>query len=142
MEMDGVSQAMIDGCANYAGDPEVEARCHDCTASIDRHIDERIAAGGRLRPTPRCCRCSWRAGLSDAQVRANVKLAISGGQNEPRDAIAGTAWALLTHPGQRALIEAGEATWADGLRGIRALDQPNRHVAAAASRRDDVVGWA
>ena len=28
-------------------------------------------------------------------IRANIKLAISGGQNEPRDAIAGTIWALL-----------------------------------------------
>jgi len=26
-------------------------------------------------------------------IRANIKLAISGGQNEPRDAIAGTVWA-------------------------------------------------
>ena len=25
-------------------------------------------------------------------MRANIKLAISGGQNEPRDAIAGAAW--------------------------------------------------
>ena len=38
-EMDRVSQGMIDGCANYAGDPAIERRCHDCTASIDRHID-------------------------------------------------------------------------------------------------------
>jgi cytochrome P450 len=37
------------------------------------------------------------SGLSDEQIRANVKLAISGGQNEPRDAIAGAIWALLTH---------------------------------------------
>jgi ornithine cyclodeaminase len=41
-EMDRVSQGMIDGCANYAGNPEVEARCHDCTVSIDRHIDQMI----------------------------------------------------------------------------------------------------
>ena len=31
-------------------------------------------------------------------VRANIKLAISGGQNEPRDAVAGCVWAVLTHP--------------------------------------------
>ena len=35
------------------------------------------------------------AGLPMESVRANVKLVISGGQNEPRDAIAGAIWALL-----------------------------------------------
>ena len=39
-EMDRISQGMIDGCANYLGDPEVEKRCNECTASIDRYIDE------------------------------------------------------------------------------------------------------
>ena len=49
-EMDRVSQGMIDGCANYAGAPEVEARCRNCTASVDRHIDEMIDAGAFARP--------------------------------------------------------------------------------------------
>ena len=35
------------------------------------------------------------AGQPRANIRANTKLVISGGQNEPRDAIAGTAAALL-----------------------------------------------
>ena len=109
-EMDRVSQGMIDGCANYAGDPEVEAQCHDCTASIDAHIDARMP---ELRKTPDHSLLSvqMQAGLSEAQIRANVKLAISGGQNEPRDAIAGTAWALLTHPDQLAMVQGGQASW-------------------------------
>ena len=45
-------------------------------------------------------------------VRANIKLAISGGQNEPRDAIAGAVWALLSHPGQLSMVRDGTATWA------------------------------
>ena len=48
-ELDRTSQGMIDGIANYAGDPQVEANCHDCTASIDRHIDARIP---ELRAAP------------------------------------------------------------------------------------------
>jgi cytochrome P450 len=44
-------------------------------------------------------------------VRANIKLAISGGQNEPRDAIAGTVWALLTHPDQLAQVASGAIPW-------------------------------
>ena len=109
-EMDRVSQGMIDGCANYSGDPEVEARCHDCTASIDRHIDEMLP---RLEAAPDHSLLSvqLQAGLSPEQYRANVKLAISGGQNEPRDVIAGLVWALLTHPDQLALVRSGAATW-------------------------------
>jgi cytochrome P450 len=33
-DMDAWSQAMIDGIANYTGDPAVEARCHAATADI------------------------------------------------------------------------------------------------------------
>lgn len=109
-EMDRVSQGMIDGCANYAGDPEVEARCHDCTGSIDRHIDGMMPL---LRETPDSSMLSvqMRAGLPEAAVRANIKLTISGGQNEPRDVIAGLVWTMLTHPEQLALVRDGKATW-------------------------------
>ncbi len=41
-DMDAWSQAMIDGIANYAGDPAIEARCHAATAGIDACISERL----------------------------------------------------------------------------------------------------
>ena len=109
-EMDRVSQGMMDGIANYAGDPEVEARCNACTAAIDAYITARMA---ELKATPDTSLLSvqMQAGLPDAQIRANVKLAISGGQNEPRDVIGGAVWALLTHPDQLAMIRDGRATW-------------------------------
>ena len=44
-ELDRVSQGMIEGCANYTGDPEEGAHCNDCTLSIDAHIRERVAWG-------------------------------------------------------------------------------------------------
>ncbi|TMV03783.1 cytochrome P450 [Ruegeria sediminis] len=109
-EMDRVSQGMIDGCANYAGDPDVEANCHACTAAIDACIDEMIPAKDAA-PDMSLLSVQRRAGLSEGQVRANIKLAISGGQNEPRDAIAGTAWALLSHPEALARVRSGEVEW-------------------------------
>lgn len=109
-EMDRTSQGMIDGCANYAGDTQVEARCHDCTASIDRHIDEMLDVVTR-EPDASLLSVQFAAGLSMEQIRANIKLAISGGQNEPRDVIAGVVWALLSHPDQLELVLSGEATW-------------------------------
>jgi len=45
------------------------------------------------------------SGMPIDNVRSNIKLAISGGQNEPRDAIAGAVWALLTHPQQLKLVQ-------------------------------------
>ena len=113
-EMDRVSQGMIDGCANYTGDQQIEARCHDCTMSIDRHIDEMIPA---LKETPNLSLLSVQmdAGLSPEQYRANIKLAISGGQNEPRDVIGGLVWAMLTHPEQFELVKSGEYAWRDAF---------------------------
>ncbi|TDK42355.1 cytochrome P450 [Antarcticimicrobium luteum] len=120
-EMNRVSQGMIDGCANYTGDPRVEANCHDCTASIDRHIDGMIPVLD-AEPNHSLLSVQRRAGLSDYQVRANIKLAISGGQNEPRDAIAGTAWALLTHPGQLEQVKADPGGW------LRAFEEYARWI--------------
>ncbi|MEP2716874.1 cytochrome P450 [Pseudophaeobacter sp.] len=109
-DMDLVSQQMIDGCANYAGDPAVERRCHAATRQIDAcitaRLDQPIAAEDRS-----LLAVQSRAGMGEQALRANIKLAISGGQNEPRDAIAGTAWALLTHPDQLADVQNGKATW-------------------------------
>ena len=137
--MDHVSQAMIDGCANYAGDPEIEATCHAATAKIDNFID---AAAPRVTAAPDMSALSvmLRAGLPEASVRANIKLIISGGQNEPRDAIAGTAWALLTHPNQLARITSGQAGFAEAFdeyaRWIAPIGMSPREVA----RPDNIDG--
>ena len=59
--MDRVSQGMIDGCANYAGDPAVEAHCVDCVRTIDEHVHERLPQV-RAQPDPRCSRSSTQPG--------------------------------------------------------------------------------
>lgn len=109
-DMDGSSQAMIDGIANHGGDPAVEARCNAGTALIDRHIDGMIDEK-RAAPDHSILSVLMEAGQPMAQIRANVKLAISGGQNEPRDAISGCIWALLTHPTQLKTVLDGDIQW-------------------------------
>ncbi|WJR77082.1 cytochrome P450 [Bradyrhizobium sp. NP1] len=111
-EMDAWSQAMIDGIANYAGDKQVEARCHAATAGIDAAIDDMLPVVTK-QPNASILSVLVAAGQPMESVRANVKLAISGGQNEPRDAISGSIWALLTHPAQLALVREGKAKWID-----------------------------
>ncbi|MEM7523757.1 MAG: cytochrome P450 [Pseudomonadota bacterium] len=106
-ELDATSQAMIDGCANYIGDPAVEARCHWGTGLIDAHID-RMAGDA---PAHSILAVLQAAGQPMENIRANIKLTISGGQNEPRDAIAGAIWALLSHPEQLAAVRVGDVDW-------------------------------
>lgn len=95
-DMDAWSQAMIDGIANYTGDKAVEARCNAATAGIDAAIDDMIPVVTK-HPNQSILSVLMTAGMAMESIRANIKLAISGGQNEPRDAISGTIWALL-HP--------------------------------------------
>src|SRR6201985_3461154 len=111
-DMDAWSQAMIDGIANYTGNKEVEARCHAATAGIDAAIDDMIPVVTK-HPNTSILSVLLSAGQRIESIRANVKLAISGGQNEPRDAISGTVWALLMHPEQLALVRDGSAKWID-----------------------------
>jgi hypothetical protein len=111
-DMDAWSQAMIDGIANYTGNKEVEARCNAATAGIDAAIDNMIPVVSK-HPNTSILSVLLSAGQPIESIRANVKLAISGGQNEPRDAISGTVWALLTHPEQLALLSDGSAKWID-----------------------------
>lgn len=100
-QMDWASQAMIDGCANYAGDAAVEAACNRATAFLDACIAARWADARDDHSVVSVLRA---AGLARDRVAANVKLVISGGQNEPRDAIAGTAAAVLAHDGALAAV--------------------------------------
>jgi len=109
-DMDAWSQAMIDGIANYTGDKAVEARCNAATAGIDAAIDDMIPVVTK-HPNQSILSVLMAAGMAMESIRANIKLAISGGQNEPRDAISGTIWALLTHPDQLALVRDGKAKW-------------------------------
>ena len=105
-EMDRVSQGMIDGCSNYAGDSAIEAYCNNCTESIDAHIDEIVGTVNR-KPDFSMISTMLEGNLSTEQVSANIKLAISGGQNEPRDAIAGCIWAALNFGLKEKLLQKG-----------------------------------
>ena len=108
-EMDRVSQGMIDGCANYNQNKMVEENCHRCTASIDFHIQERLEQD--LGSDPSLLSVFALKNEKFEIISANVKLAISGGQNEPRDAIAGTIATLLINPIQLEKILNGEFDW-------------------------------
>src|SRR5437660_1667395 len=135
-EMDAWSQGMIDGIANYAGDPAIEARCHAATAGIDAAIDDMLPVV-RKTPDPSLLSVMIHGGMPEENVRHNIKLTISGGQNEPRKAIAGCIWALLTHPEEFARVREGTASWLqvfeEFARWISPVGMSPRRIAKAAT---------
>jgi cytochrome P450 len=138
-DMNAWSQGMIDGIANYTGDPAVEARCHAATSGIDATIDD-MAPVLREKPDQSLLGVMLACGMPMESVRANIKLAISGGQNEPRDAIAGTVWALLTHPDQQKLLMDGSIPWIQAFeeyaRWISPIGMSPRRIARPWTIRD------
>ncbi len=138
-EMDNVSQAMINGCANYAGDAETKALCHEATALIDAHIDARLPEV-KTSPDQSALSVQIAGGLGLEATRANIKLIISGGQNEPRDVIAGSIWALLKHPEQMELINKGDATFGDAFAEYTRWNSPIGMSPRRIARRDTVSG--
>src|SRR3954449_9566685 len=99
-DLEFASQAFIDGIGNYADDGDTWQRCE----RANRLVDEAITADWDRAEDGSVLRAFIGAGtLSEEEVRANVKLFISGGLNEPRDVIATTLHALLADPEQEAL---------------------------------------
>lgn len=137
-DMNAWSQAMIDGIANYTGDPEVEARCHEATAGIDAAIDDRLPNLGADDKS--LLGVMVASDMPMEGVRANIKLAISGGQNEPRKALAGTLWALLSHPEQLDLVRTGAMSYLQAFeefaRWISPIGMSPRRIARPWSIRD------
>ncbi len=113
-EMDAASQAMLDAAANYQRDPDVDTRGYRYADRVQSLIEARLPEL-RAHPDHSIISVLHQAGLTLDEIAGNVRVIIGGGQNEPRDAIAGTVWALLTHPDQYARIANGAATWGDAF---------------------------
>ncbi|WP_136065329.1 cytochrome P450 [Modicisalibacter radicis] len=107
------SQTLMDAIGNYGDDPEVWAAGKRSFDEIDVALDEMLewhlhhrdsSLISSLLSTP-----DDRMPLE--KIRANIKMTIGGGLNEPRDALGGAAWALLTHPEQRRAVERDPGLW-------------------------------
>lgn len=107
------SKDMIDATGNYADDAEVWARGKRAFDEVDAALDEMLQWHAKHQDHSLI---STLLRLPDYQmpldrIRANVKMTIGGGLNEPRDAIGVGVWALLTHPRQRAMVERDPSLW-------------------------------
>jgi cytochrome P450 len=98
------NQGMMQGLANFEGDPAKQAPADRASAELGDAI-ERVLE--RLETRPDGSVLSWmlRHGsdgerMTHAEIVANTKLMLSGGLQEPRDLIALVVWALGAHAGQ------------------------------------------
>ncbi|MBP1326797.1 cytochrome P450/flavodoxin [Leucobacter exalbidus] len=107
------SQTMIDATGNYADDPEVWALGKQSFDEVDVALDEMLQWHAQ---NPNDSLLSHLLQIPDYKmpiesIRANVKMTIGGGLNEPRDALGVAAWALLQNPDQLASVESDPSLW-------------------------------
>jgi cytochrome P450 len=104
------SRDFIAGTGTVLDKEEIWDRCEVSRMECDAALDETIA---RLRHTPDASITSMllESGMDEDKVRNNVKLAISGGVNEPQHMITNLVWLLDRSPGQKAELLADPGLW-------------------------------
>ncbi|WP_316014464.1 cytochrome P450 [Roseobacter sp. HKCCA0434] len=100
-EMQRWSQALIDGAGNFGWRDEPFARAD--TANEEMHaLFDRVQDRHRAEPGNSAMSVMLNADdpIPESQIYANIKIAIGGGINEPRDALNTILFGLLTNPDQ------------------------------------------
>ncbi|TMV93709.1 cytochrome P450 [Thioclava sp. BHET1] len=131
-EMQRWSQHLIDGAGNFGWKPEL-------FAISDKANDEMDVLFAELREKriaqPDGSAYSVMLTAQDpipmSQIWANIKIAIGGGINEPRDALATILYGLLTNPDQLAQVRAQEAwgkAFEEGVRWVAPIQASSRLV--------------
>lgn len=106
------SQSLMDAVGNYADDPRVWEKGRIASKAIDDAIDARIPEL-RADPDPSVISSMINAAepLTIEQIRANVKVIVGGGLNEPRDAACTLIYGLLSNPSQHQQMLRAEVSW-------------------------------
>ena len=131
-DMQRWSQILIDGAGNFGWTPGPFEASDQANADMDRCIFANMA---RVRATPDSSALSFmvnaRNPIPESQIVANVKIAIGGGINEPRDALLTIIFGLLTNPDQLEAVRAGNK-WTDafeeGVRWVAPIQASSRLV--------------
>ena len=104
------SADFIAGSGNVLDNQDVWDRCDKSRAQCDAALDNLLP---RLRRHPDASITSMllEGGMSEEQVRSNVKLTISGGVNEPQHMITNMVWLLDRNPRQRTEVFESQELW-------------------------------
>lgn len=131
-EMARWSQTLIDGAGNFGWrDAPFEA-----TREVNAEINALLETNReKLRAEPDASALSVMVNDGDpipwSQIVANIKIAIGGGINEPRDALSTIVYGMLSDPEQRRRIveeEAWSAAFEEGVRWCAPIQASSRLV--------------
>jgi len=131
-QMQRWSQNLIDGAGNFGWKPEPFAVSDKANDEMDAHF---ASLEDRHLAEPNNSAFSIMLNAKDpipkSQIYANLKIAIGGGINEPRDAMATILFGLLTNPEQLEEVkrqEAWGAAFEEGIRWVAPIQASSRLV--------------
>lgn len=126
------SQALIEGAGNFGWRDAPFARTDQANAAMNALLDS-LQARHRAEPNNSAFSVMLNAAdpIPEPQIYANIKIAIGGGINEPRDALNTTLYGLLTNPDQRDAV-VRNADWdrafEEGVRWVAPISASSRLV--------------
>ncbi len=126
------SQILIDGAGNFGWSDALFAECDKANDEMDALF---AAAADRLRADPDQSAMSVMINAEDpiaqSQIWSNIKIAIGGGINEPRDALLTIIYGLLSNPDQFAACKE-DGMWMqafeEGVRWVAPIQVSSRLV--------------
>jgi hypothetical protein len=126
------SQALIEGAGNFGWRDAPFARADRANAAIHALLD-RLRDRHLAEPNESAFSVMLNAEdpIPEEQIHANIKIAIGGGINEPRDALNTTLYGLLTNPDQLAEVKrAGDwmRAFEEGVRWVAPISASSRRV--------------
>lgn len=131
-EMQRWSQALIDGAGNFGWRDEPFERSD--TANEEMHaLFDSLQDRHKAEPNASAFSVMLNADdpIPETQIYANIKIAIGGGINEPRDALNTIIYGLLTNPDQLAQVKENQdwgRAFEEGIRWVAPIQASSRLV--------------
>lgn len=126
------SQCLIDGAGNFGSDPEIFAKSDAANTQMNALFDTCVR---RVKSQPDQSALSAMVNAENpiptSQIYANIKIAIGGGINEPRDAFLTILYGLFTNPDQLAACvkdDMWHAAFEEGIRWVAPIQASSRLV--------------
>ncbi|WP_439155344.1 cytochrome P450 [Yoonia sp.] len=137
------SQALIDGAGNFGWLPEPFERSDRANAEMDALFDS-LQAWHKAEPNSSALSVMLNADdpIPLSQIYANIKIAIGGGINEPRDALCTILYGLLTNPDQLEQVIAKDdwgKAFEEGVRWVAPIQASSRLVTEDTEIRGHVI---
>ncbi|MTH35950.1 cytochrome P450 [Paracoccus limosus] len=126
------SQALIDGAGNFGWQPEPFVISDHANLEMNALLEDAVKRV-RAEPDPSALSVMVNAEnpIPMSQIIANIKIAIGGGINEPRDALSTIVYGLLTEPEQLEELKRSQKwgpAFEEGVRWVAPIQASSRLV--------------